>query len=212
MKWNGFYLKLISSAQWEESKSVQACRFGTDKLLPLVPLVFFWWPKHLYKHEHFYIQTSEAKKPNVCSLAPSRKPSSRQSVRCKAHQKTSVAEGPRCKVGVGGGERLLTKLFWGLEFQQMLFSITQLFASKQMFDITLLWDENTGLRFPHSQGEYEKDPEWLATLEHSVNVPWPRSSSSFPHFLNSSASSAGKGMWVPDSSSFPVAALLTAVF
>lgn len=28
-----------------------------------------------------------------------------------------------------------------------------------------------------------------------------------PHFLNSSASSAGKGMWVPGSSSFPVAAL-----
>lgn len=47
-----------------------------------------------------------------------------------------VAEGPGCKVGVGGGERFLAKLSWSLKFQQMLFSITQLFASKQMFDIT----------------------------------------------------------------------------
>lgn len=55
---------------------------------------------------------------------------------CKAPQKSSVAKGPGCKVGVGGGERALAKLSWSLDFQQMLFSIAQLFASKQMFDIT----------------------------------------------------------------------------
>lgn len=56
------------------------------------------------------------------------------------------------------GELPAQTLFQDLEFKQILFSIIQIFPSKQMFNITSLWYDNNQLNFPWSQERNEKEP------------------------------------------------------